>query len=524
MKIFLNMFALAVMFALTACSNRPGTNKSADPLIVRAHFVGTDHLFAAPESAKLKELWNLKSSVAFRNEAFNRFASLPALWAGKATPTLTNLFRPLLDDLAVREFYLDSSATPEFLLAAQLPANRARIWETNFLQAINAWKLGKPSPINADSFTGWELRNAGLSGAIRFLRASDWVVVSVASGPVAREGQLLGSIKATGRPGRQTGAWLEGDANLARFDSWFPALSNFQNLPVAHFALSNRSDFVRTYATLDFPRPHGWKFEPWQVPTNLVREPLISFVAMRGIAPVLESFKSIRDLGYQPTPNQIVGWGHRMIPFQFTYVAPSHDVRSQLKKVEPKLAEEILGKNGSKFAGRIDWATNGQEIIWRGLPLAVPHLGALRESGQEFLGLSCFPPVWTSNMAPPELYQQLYARNDLVSFDFELTEFRIPHWRQFYQILEIGTRRALTATNVPSEKFLTEIAPKLGEAVTELRANSPTQMTLVRKSQTGLTALELVSLSRWIESTNFPAFGVFGPAPARRVASKNVRK
>ena len=50
-----------------------------------------------------------------------------------------------------------------------------------------------------------------------------------------------------------------------------------------------------------------------------------------------------------------------------------------------------------------------------------------------------------------------------------------------------------------------------------MRATSPTQMTLVRKSSTGLTAFELTTLGRWLESDRFPALGVFPPTFARKV-------
>ena len=128
-----------------------------------------------------------------------------------------------------------------------------------------------------------------------------------------------------------------------------------------------------------------------------------------------------------------------------------------------------------------------------------------------------------TNKAPAELYQAFVGRDELVAFDFEITQFRIPHWRQMYQLAELVSRRPLTATNTPFQQWLLEItplfdrAPQLGEAVTELRSTSPTQMTLVRKSFTGLTAGELITLGRWIESTNFPAFGVFLPQPSKRL-------
>ena len=521
--------AAGALLALAACSMKVGSasrrGPGTDPLILRVHFIGAEQLMAAPESAKLKELWGLNTSAALREEALTRFALLPSFWLGDILPkgaaAQTNLFRPLFEDLLARECYLDCTAAPELLIVARVPDKRARIWETNLWQALSNWKLGTPAAAKFDTFSGFELKRAALPAVIRCIRAGDWIVVSAGSGKFARETEVLANIKSMGRPAKPTGAWLDGDANLARFDGWLPALTNLNNLPVAHFSVSNRADFVRTHATLDFAQPHGWKPEPWHIPTNVVHEPLISFVAMRGVAPVLDSFQSLRNLGYKPTPNQIIGWGYGGVPFQFNYAAPSRDVRNQLKKIQPRLEDLVLGRNRTNFTGQIIWNTNGRDadIVWRGLLGAVPHLGAFQEAGQEFLVLSCFPPLRGTN-PPPELYQAFTGRDELVAFDFELTGLRIPHWRQFYQIGEMASHRPFASTNSPFQSWSIAMMPKLGEAVTEVRATSPTQMSLVRKSSLGLTAVELVTLGRWLESPEFPAFGVFQPPTPRRIPGR----
>ena len=64
-----------------------------------------------------------------------------------------------------------------------------------------------------------------------------------------------------------------------------------------------------------------------------------------------------------------------------------------------------------------------------------------------------------------------------------------------YQIAEIGAHRQLSPTNLASQRWQTEVASHLGDSATELRATSPSQMTLVRKSSIGLTAFELVTIA-----------------------------
>ena len=522
------MLAGITLAVLTACSVKVASSSrraGIDPLILRTHFVGTEQLFATPDSAKLKEVWGQPSSAALRSELLTRAALLPSFWLGEALPkgasNQTNLFRPLLEDVLARESYLDCTATPELLLAVKVTETRAKLWQTNLWQALVNWKLGQPVAVKLATASGFEVKTTGLPGSFRCLRAGEWIVVSAGNNS-ARESALLANIKSLGRPAKPTGAWLDGEANLARFDGWLPVLSNFENLPIARFSLSNRADFVRTYATLDFPKPHGWKPEPWIIPSNQIHDPLVSFLAVRGVAPLFEAYKPLANLGYKPVPNQVIGWGYNGLPFQFNYAAPSRNVREQLKTLTPRFASLIHGPRLSDYTGNIAWDTNGQRIVWRGLPLAVPQLWDLHDSGREFLSLAGFPPLRPTNSAPPGLYQAFAGRNDLVAFDFEITGSRLPHWRQYYQLAELTARRPLTSTNTPAQRWLVDLQqwfnthPQSAEAVSELRSTSPTQMVLARKSATGLIAGELVTLGRWIESTNFPAFGTFPPLPEQR--------
>src|SRR5438045_1521515 len=118
MKKFFWIIAAGALITLAACSmkvaNASRRGPGTDPLIFRVHFVGTEQLLAAPESAKLKEVFDLKSSAALRNEALTRFALLPSFWFGDILPkgasTQTNVFRPLLEDLLMRECYIDCTA------------------------------------------------------------------------------------------------------------------------------------------------------------------------------------------------------------------------------------------------------------------------------------------------------------------------------------------------------------------------------------------------------------------------------
>lgn len=514
--------AALAAFALVGCNNdfsRPHRGASGDDLVLRAHFIGSERLLKDKEASKLIEVWNLKSSATLRSDALNRFSRMPAAWMGSALPKgasdQANLFRPLLEDALANESFVEWRGS-SFSLAAKLPEARAKAWDNNLRQVAGNWKLGNPAAFTANGDSGWEIAKTG-GPSVRFTRAGDWTAVTVGPGAAAIQSNVVAKIKGL----KPSGAWLQGDANLAQWKGRVPLLEHYSNLPVAHFALSNRADFVRTLVQFDFPKPHQWKSEPWQMPTNFIWDPVVDFTVARGIRGVLEAIPLVRNVGMNPVPNQICGWGNANLPYQFFYALPSRNVVGQLKKIGPKLPAELARVGGTNLTGQVVAGTNS--LAWRGLPVT-PVAGPMMDGKDEFLFLQLVPLTRMKQRPPGELYSQFMGRDDVVLYDYESTERRLPHIRQLFQIGEIATGRVLAPTNEPAVAWQLDIAPMLADSVTELRANSPTQMTLVRKSSIGLTSFELVALSRWIESKSFPAFGVYTTERPRTPPAKTRNK
>ena len=518
MRTLVSAIALgAITFA--GCNNDFSRGRGAaavgDDLVLRAHFIGSEQLLKDKNAPKLVEVWKLKSSVTLRNDALNKFSRLPAAWMGRALPKGAsdgaNLFRPLLEDALANESLVEWHAS-SFTLAAKLPEARAKAWNTNLRQVAADWKLGTP----AGGQEAWEIAKIG-GPSLRFVRAGDWAAVTVGQGAAAAESNVLARVKQR----KAGGAWLEGDANLAQWKGRAPFLENFSNLPAAHFSFSNRADFVRTLVQFDFPKPHQWKSEPWLIPTNFIWDPLADFTVVRGIGGVLDKLPSVHNLGLNPAPSQVCGWANRDLPFQFYYSVPSRDVVSQLKKVEPKLRAEIKRVAGTNVVGELMATTNS--LFWRGLP-TTPIIGAMKDGNDDFIFLQFAPLLRTKERPPKELFAQFAGQNDLVYYDWESGEFRFPHIRQFYQIGELVTRRPLAPTNASHIAWQLDIAPHMADSVTELRSTSPSQMKLVRKSSIGFTAFELATLSRWIESVNFPAFGVYSAQSGKNLPNRTPAK
>jgi hypothetical protein len=150
------------------------------------------------------------------------------------------------------------------------------------------------------------------------------------------------------------------------------------------------------------------------------------------------------------------------------------------------------------------WISNRAEWLWTGLPMVVPHLRAERSGQQEYLLAGLFPAPGNSNAAPAELFAQVMGRTNLVYYDWELTDQRLPHARHTFQVSDIVSGRNLRSTNFATQRWIGEVAPLLGNTITEVTLSGPKELSLVRKSDIGLTGFEIVLLGRWIDSPRFP--------------------
>jgi len=117
---------------------------------------------------------------------------------------------------------------------------------------------------------------------------------------------------------------------------------------------------------------------------------------------------------------------------------------------------------------------------------------------------------------------QFVGRTNLVYYDWEITQTRLDQLRLVAYMAESNLRRHRASTpgdlpvfspRRPAQKFLAAILPRLsrdtdrgreGESITEITLTSSRELTLVRRSPVGLTALEFIGLSWWLESPSFP--------------------
>ena len=283
MRHFAAILALGLpLLALFGSGCKPKAQPVAPPpppaykTLVRLHWLGKQRITADTNSAYFLSLLNLPEAVQLQNQTLDKLASgVGSTPTNSIRPEATNsALRPLLDDLLEAESFLEVRQAPgqkaEAALAIKLPDDRARLWQTNLA-----------------SLEGSLLQRLGSNRLETFAR-DGWLLVGLPGSTPLASNLLTKATAASADASGVTNYWLEADLD----SQWLVAACGGHSplpasLPQVHLTLLGEGEYVRTRARLDFPKPLDLQLEPWNIPTNLIREPLISFTALQGLRPGL---------------------------------------------------------------------------------------------------------------------------------------------------------------------------------------------------------------------------------------------
>jgi len=297
--------------------------------------------------------------------------------------------------------------------------------------------------------------------------------------------------------------WWTVSADLSGLGTWLPVF-RMDGLPKVHLTVSGEGEYLRTQATLDFAERIPWVFEPWQIPTNTISDPIVSFTVGQGLAPVLAKWFPASSLGLEKLPSQVCIWGVPTTQQQTFFTMPVDDGSNTLAQLVKHLPEAV-GARCPKWANAFLYETNTAMLYWQVCaPPALTYLRVLKEQGQDYIMGGVVPLTAGVNPPPSALFAQLSGRTNLLYYDWEITEMRAISALQLYQLWGFRQRVQSVSQTEPTEKWMYEARKMLGNAVTEVTQESPRQLRLVRKSHLGLTGTEFVMLIRWIESPGFP--------------------
>ncbi|MGZ8940886.1 MAG: hypothetical protein ACXW32_16905, partial [Limisphaerales bacterium] len=262
---------------------------------------------------------------------------------------------------------------------------------------------------------------------------------------------------------------------------------------------------------LDYPQDLGIKPEKWNVPIDLIQEPLIGFTAIQGIQKKLASLERWRAFGAEQTPNQLFAWAQGISPFS---VALAAEVKNPAQVVTN--AARIFEK-AKLPAGDLVLATNRSALLWRGLPILVPFIEAAGSPHASFITAGLFPArLQDSKPMPAELLEQLKQKN-LVYYDWEITGNRLEQWIPTWQVYYLVNGRFTPDNTAASSKLLQALKSQLGNTVTAGTLENPRRIKFVRQSHLGATAMELTLLSHYLDASDLrplPGARKSAPAPA----------
>lgn len=446
---------------LVSCSSGP-QGAPAAASVARWRFAGAAQLQAQTAAPALAALLNGTNSTPTADRLATNLVRV--LWQRLGRPDAAGAsaaLAPLVRDVLRYESAGEVTATG-WRLTVKLPAERWPTWQQakDSLAALSATPAGSILAYT----NGWLTAGAGAVGGTGWLSLTN-------------------------------GAVLAAEGDLARIFDGSPA-----QWPRTRVGATLEAGRVLTRAALDFSTPPFGAVPDWKLPERMAHGPFSQFVAMRGIAEFGARLPWWRDaFGGQP-PDQLFAWSQPEVPFRNWVAVPTKDPLGDVDRWFD-LAGKVFGA-GAGRAGRPVMPTNRTAFaVLDTLKGLEPVVTQVKQGDQAFLLASLFPADRTTNSISASLRQRL-AEKDLVFQDAEFTPEAIDHWNVLFQVNQILLSRMPNARNARAHSWMIDNRTVLGDSETVIHRTTPTHFVLERKSSAGLTGMELVLLTRWLDGTD----------------------
>lgn len=461
------------------------------------HWLGKKQLAADTNAATALAIWNSPESVKLQTRTLDQLALAPwRLLKGEAATNGAPVarLRPLLDDLVTEESRLTihhpTNQPAAWSLAIKLPAERASLWQTNLAAVLESLTGAKAASLT-DGFSV-----SSPMATLEFHRQADgWSVLSMNPPKTDR---VIGKVTPAGE-------WLSLSLDLVAVDRAFNlGWSLPTNCPRVSLTMDGVDRNVRTRGGFSFPQPLNLSLEPWQVPTNLIRDPLIGFTAVRGLRPFLSGLGRFWETGTRsPLPNQAYGWSLAGINLMSYLAVPVPAADAALSSLTSRLLSDgngWLGTNGMGYFSRAESGHAG--VLWAGVPFMAPFLTV--SPGNDFLFGGCFPLPRTTNVMPAALLAQFVSRSNLVCYSWELTGARADAYVDVSQLARAALLKSQTPP-VGAMVWLVTTHTNLGNCTTSIELEDARTLGVTRVSTLGFSAAELHLIVDWLDSPQFPA-------------------
>ena len=486
MKLSKILLCLACAVAAAGCG-RPQADAGRLPVVLRHQFVGAQAVSALAKAPKAVELLSSTNAVAFRKLVSVRFSKWLAAGAGKLDVAAVNGLAELIDELA--------SADAAFELR-----QAGGSWEATL--AVKASSTGRP---------GLESRfrtvAASLGRTISLESEGGWLIAGFGSkGPVPLN-ETKSAIISSGRPWKlDSGTLVSLEADLAKLSATFGWPDSPVRLGAIVLSIAPQGENLKTTAKVTFPDAVTVGGEMWNAPTNLLRDPLVNFTAIRSLGSFLRQGSMFDNvIGREMNQSQAYLWTLSQVPFQYYFAIASASPKAEMDRLGSAIPQAWNPVLKASNSGEFGWNSNKSQLQMKGGALLAPFVLATNDATGGWITGGFFPFVPNRQPAPQELMNEFQNRKDLVYYDWEISQERVGFWRVMGQIApvfgrkvaDVGIReqRGLFST---TERFLEGVAPQLGNTVTEAKSSGPKEFLVTRKSHLGLSGFELVHLARWL--------------------------
>lgn len=523
-------FLMLCLAGFTGCGKTDSATNSQRPTpgpqpapILKFHWLGKNRLATEANATNFMAIWNLPESAKLEAQTLDKLATAPwRLWQTNVAVSNapTALLRPLLEDLVNHEVYVeaqgDTNQPASFVLAIRLPADRAALWQSNFpivLRSLSAGGEGRgevATPTFNLQLSTWNLQ-------FTLSRSNDWTLLSFTPSPLRGEGRgqvlaatldpLLASfcsrIAADKNPfaPRATNYLVEAHLDVPRL---FPLLSlsrgGFTNATTADLIVFGDGQNLRLRGGLDFLQPLSLHLTDWNVPTNLIRAPLVGFTAWRGASGWLESLGFWREKQLGAAPDQLYFWSQKSAPWLHFFAARSPAVTPQFLALKDYILDSVNLALALNRTGEFAWQTNENKVAWKGVPFCSPTF--VMQDDLIVGGFSDVPPM--PRPMPPEFLQQLQRGTNLVYYDWELTGEQLPSWTQILQLMRMAFSCSQLSIKDAGLPWLNLVSTNLDYSVTTVTLDGNRSLTFARAATLGLNSVELQLFVDWLDSPDFP--------------------
>ena len=458
----LGVLTLGLAVLLTGC----GKEKAS--LEARWHFVGADGLRGPDSPAGVRSMLSApKAGEVGDRMATNSALAILQYFTGQTNVdfALSSTLVPLVKDLysleSVGEVWKSAENKRDVVIAVRLTKERADPW-------VKAW-------------TAIWSKLGGGAGVVSVSTDRGWLfaVSDVHSGLLPDFKKLVFE-----KP-LPAGTLLATEGGIGRFKSF-------------QVDVTSPKGKVKVVAHFSAPSLAVEKLDEWLVPTQIVRDPLISFSALRGWGPQLFEELGLSNLVPEDKPGQIFQWGNNGAPIQSGMAVELRDPVSFGARSANTVLPHLQTTNNPKgWGGQLYMDTNSHSVTLVA-NLLNPMLFSAKSGEKKFAVLAFAPPPKKNKAPPDELIAEL-AKPGTVYYDWEITSESADHWGAILSSFDAVRVLAPPGSKSPAQQWLWGCSTNMGNSVTRVTQSTPGEFDLVRNSDAGLTGMELVLFSRWID-------------------------